>query len=113
MFKYCSDRRLSVAQIQGRVSLMSTIDRQRIAAVRVLAGLGYLFDGSTWKPPVDQMIMSEADAMYTLLMEQADALMGCPEGSAEDDALNGIIAVLQAYETKRWPEGKEPGGKGS
>jgi len=49
--------------------------------------------------------MNEADALHTLLVKRADALMGCIEGSEEE-------AELAAYERKRWPDGKVPGGKG-
>jgi hypothetical protein len=34
-------------------------------------------------------------------------------GITEEEAeLRAIADVLEAYETKRWPDGKEPGGKG-
>jgi hypothetical protein len=38
--------------------------------------------------------------------------VGCVEGFADEDELNGIVSILQDYEAKRWPNGKEPGGKG-
>jgi hypothetical protein len=43
--------------------------------------------------------------MYGVLMSRADALRGCR-------GLTRIVNALEAYETKRWPEGKEAGGKG-
>jgi hypothetical protein len=32
--------------------------------------------------------------------------------SPEEAELEGIVNAIQAYEAKRWPDGKEPGGKG-
>ncbi len=54
----------------------------------------------------------EADAMHTLLVERADALVGCTEGSPEEAGLERLTDVLEAYEAKRWPSGKTAGGKG-
>jgi hypothetical protein len=52
------------------------------------------------------------DRMHGLLMERADALMGCLEGSAEEAELATLTDILEAYERQRWPEGRVPGGKG-
>ena len=38
--------------------------------------------------------------------------MGCIENSRDEDELIAIGEAIEAYELKRWPEGKEPGGKG-
>jgi hypothetical protein len=32
--------------------------------------------------------------------------MGCLEGSEEEVELHEIVTVVEAYERKRWPEGK-------
>jgi hypothetical protein len=40
------------------------------------------------------------------------ALPAAPEGSEQEAELRTIADVLERYEAKRWPEGKEPGGKG-
>jgi hypothetical protein len=54
-------------------------------------------------------LTKEADAMHALLVLRADALMGCTEGSPEEEEL---ASLTDAIEAKRWPEGKIPGGKG-
>ena len=97
---------------------MSMIDRQRIAAVATLEALGYLFSvAEGWTPPAAPMpagllSTAEADAMHTVLMARADALDGCTEGSSEQTERMRIVDVIEAYEAKRWPNGKETGGKG-
>ena len=99
--------------------LMSMIDRQRIAAVATLEALGYVFSvAEGWTAPVNAatpaglLSTAEADAMHTVLMVRADALDGCAEGSPEETELKSIATAIEAYEAKRWPNGKEAGGKG-
>ena len=95
---------------------MSIIDRQRIAAVATLRALGYTFSlAGGWSPPASAgtlLYTSECDGMHGVLMGRADALQGCSEGSPEAAELKRVIDAIEAYEAKRWPEGKEPGGKG-
>jgi hypothetical protein len=104
---------------------MDNIDRQRIAAVRTLEALGFTYryithpagGPGTWAPPTSPAsrtlpLILEADAMHAALVRRADALMGCLEGSEEEEELEAIADVLEAYETRRWPDGKERGGKG-
>jgi hypothetical protein len=50
--------------------------------------------------------------MHGALMRCADAPAGCTESSEEETELRAIVDLLEAYEVKRWPLGKEPGGKG-
>ena len=44
-------------------------------------------------------------------MLRADAIEGCPENSEEAGELAMIAEALEAYECKRWPDGKVPDGK--
>ena len=50
--------------------------------------------------------------MHALLVLRADKLDGCVEGSEEVTELRMLTEVVTAYEEKRWPDGKVPGGKG-
>jgi hypothetical protein len=91
------------------------LDKQRIEAVRMLEGLGYAYQDGEWLPTVvapPVPVTAEADAMHGALMRRADALAGCTKGSDEEGELETIVDLLEAYEAKRWPLGKEPGGKG-
>ena len=91
---------------------MSTIDRQRIAAVKALEAMGYRFREDKWLVPDATGGSPEADAMHALLVHRADQLEGYIEGSAEEQEYLAIASAIDAYEQKRWPEGKIPGGKG-
>ena len=95
---------------------MSTIDKQRIAAVRAMEALGFAFDGIEWTAPAGPARIcskdAEADAMHSLLVLRADKLAGSPEGSDEQTELKLIADTVSAYEANRWPDGIVPGGKG-
>jgi hypothetical protein len=85
--------------------------------VRALQTLGYSYRGGEWLPPAASPLSFtwEADAMHGTLMRRADALVGCSEGSDEEAELKAIVDLIEAYEAKRWPLGKDPnvpGGKG-
>lgn len=54
----------------------------------------------------------EADRLHALLMDRAEVLSGCLEDTEEEDELKAIADALDAYEARRWPAGKVPGGKG-
>jgi hypothetical protein len=52
------------------------------------------------------------DRMHGLLMERADALMGCLEGSAEEAELAAPTDIIEAYESQRlaaWPNSRRQG----
>jgi hypothetical protein len=96
------------------------IDKQRITAVRTLQALRYVFQRGEWiaasaaSDPAMPVIpvIPEADAMHGLLMRRTDVLAGCTESSENEAELKTTVDCLEAYEAKRWPLGKEPGGKG-
>jgi hypothetical protein len=75
--------------------------------------LGYTFADGEWHPPSRMTVsaMQESDRMHALLVERADALDGCAQSSPEAKEREIIADVLEAYEAKRWPAGKECGGK--
>jgi hypothetical protein len=52
------------------------------------------------------------DRMHGLLMERADALMGCTENSPEETELAALTDIIEAYQRQRWPAGRIPGGNG-
>jgi hypothetical protein len=99
---------------------MINIDKRRIAAVRKLEALGYSFRDGEWVPAstpsmseAPQSVMTAAsDAIHGALVQRADALEGCTEGSDEEAELKAVVDAIEAYEAVRWPLGKEPGGKG-
>jgi hypothetical protein len=50
--------------------------------------------------------------MHALLVVRADMLMSAPQESYAATELESITDAIDAYEAKRWPRGKIPGGKG-
>jgi hypothetical protein len=91
---------------------MNDIDRQRISAVKKLHELGLAWHGDAWQRPNDWDLLSKTDAMHALLVQRADHLEGSSEGSPGRAELDAIIEAVAAYEERRWPLGKVPGGKG-
>ena len=83
---------------------MSNIDRQRIAAVRLLEAMGYVFRDHEWTGPAIPSTF-EADALHALLVLRADAIEGFTKGSEEEREFALIAETVEAYESKRWPEG--------
>jgi hypothetical protein len=91
---------------------MGNVDRQRIGAVKTLSGPGRAWQKHARRREDHAEFTSEADAMHALLVRRADDLAGSNEGSAEAAELVAIVDAIEAYEGKRWPLGKVPGGKG-
>ena len=75
------------------------------AAKKTTACAAYLIDAVSHLADV-------TDRMHGLLMERADALMGCTENSPEEAELAALTDVIEAYERHRWSEGRISGGKG-
>ena len=92
---------------------MSDIDRQRISGVKLLESLGYVFRAGEWQGPAHSLdLTAEADLMHAMLVTRADALEGFTESSPEEAEYAAIAELVETYEAKRWPEGREPKGKG-
>ena len=88
-----------------------SVDKMRVEAVKVLQSLGYRWDGTKWTSD-GEPFWPEADRLHALLMDRAEVLSGCLEDTEEEDELKAIADALDAYEARRWPAGKVPGGKG-
>ena len=56
-------------------------------------------------------LTAEADLMHGMLVTRADALEGFTENSPEETEYAAIAELVEMYEAKRWPEGREPKGK--
>jgi hypothetical protein len=91
---------------------MNTIDRQIMSAARALEGDDAPTRFLSPAGAAPGAMLRAADSMHAVLVSRADALMGCTEGSAEEEELANITDAIEVYETFRWPEGKIPGGKG-
>jgi hypothetical protein len=78
------------------------IDRQCVAAVRLLGSLGYASHDDAWafsaEPPgaVAEPLpfTAEADALHGALMRRADALAGLTENSEEEGELKTNVEAL-------------------
>ena len=58
------------------------------------------------------MSRTSAWLQHGVLVQRADALEGCTEGSDEEAELKQVVNAIEAYEAIRWPTGKTAGGKG-
>jgi hypothetical protein len=87
---------------------MNNIDKQIMAAERDLDAFAH----GGFTPAWAQLLQTPADHMHALLVERADARVGCPEGSPEEAELATLTDAIEAYETVRWPDGKTERGKG-
>jgi hypothetical protein len=52
------------------------------------------------------------DKMHAYLIERADALAAHADNPRAEAELERVVALIEAYEAKRWPSGKMAGGKG-
>jgi hypothetical protein len=59
-----------------------------------------------------QLFWREADAMLAYLIERTDALAAHANNPRAEAELERVVALIEAYEAKRWPDGKMAGGKG-
>jgi len=87
---------------------MNNLDRKIAAAERDLDAFAHGDSASPWA----EMMQSPADRMHALLVERADALMGCTEGSSEEVELATLTDAIEAYQAVRWSDGKTGGVKG-
>ena len=95
---------------------MSMIDKERIAAVRKLQAMGYAFDGSDWQPPEDiheskLIAWTQADALHAKLVQLADTLLGCSEGSLQEVVHYALTKAINGYQSARWPQGRVADGQ--
>ena len=82
---------------------MSTIEEQRVAAVRKLEQLGYTFAAGDWMHPADEpaaVIPAITDQRHALLVARADQLTGCPEESSGAREPEAIIDAIEAYDAR-------------
>ena len=86
---------------------MNNLDTKIAAAERDLDA----FDHGGFTPAWAELLQTPADKMHALLVERADALMGCTEGSPEEAELATLTDVIEGYEAVRWPDGKLARGK--
>jgi len=83
-----------------------TIDRQRLAAVALLQGLGYKWTGTAWVPAAQstgsmQAVLEAADALHGIVADRAAVLAGCIEESPEQEELAALGDALERYEAAR------------
>ena len=96
---------------------MSMVDKERIAAVRTLQTMGYTFDGANWLPPAPAgtapklVAWTEADALHAKLVQLADTLDGCAEGSLQEAVRYALTKAINGYQSVRWPQGRVTDGQ--
>ena len=57
---------------------MSSIDRQRIEAVRLLQARGYTFEDGGWQPPRGGAQPAlEGDAIHAMMVRRVETIAGC------------------------------------
>jgi hypothetical protein len=71
---------------------MNNLDKQIMAAERELDASAH----GGFTPAWAELLQTPADHMLALLVERADALMGCPEGSPEEAELATLTDAIEA-----------------
>ena len=92
---------------------MSTIDRQRIAAVKTLEAMGYRFRLTTNGLPPTQL--ADHRKLTPCMRYSSTAQTGwmvAPKARRRSRSYSAIVSAIVAYEQRRWPDGKTAGGKG-
>ena len=66
---------------------------------------GDSYQGGEWVPALPSaaagprsLMTAEADAMHGVLVQRADALEGCTEGSDEEAEFKRVVDAIKAYE---------------
>jgi hypothetical protein len=92
---------------------VSNIDKKRITAVRKLEELGYTFANNDWMHRDNDVARAPAitDALHAPLLERADDLEGCTEGSDAEREFATITDAIEAYKAVL-PLGRTKDGKG-
>ena len=108
---------VKVASADEWMSVMSKLPEEKVKEAFAKLLSEYDYRNGEWLPvsaamPSPVPLTFEADAMHGALRRRANALMGCTDGSEVEAELIAIVGLIEAYEAKRWPLGKEPGGKG-
>jgi len=90
---------------------MSSIDRQRVTAVRNPKRMGIAFAGSQCTQPTNDPapLITAADMLHALLVKRAveitELLASSVECAEEQRELAAIIDAIEAYKKVRWPTG--------
>ena len=93
---------------------MSNIDKQRVAAVRMLEAMGYMFAAIDWQPAADhsRVCCAIRRRAARLLVTGPTRLAAALKARWRNGALRAITDAIDGYELVRWPDGKVPDGKG-
>ena len=57
--------------------------------------------------PGEPFPWDEADRMFTLLVKRAAELAHCRMGSPHEEEFDRLASAIEAYEEKRWPQGRK------
>jgi hypothetical protein len=91
---------------------MSTIDRQRIAAVKALEAMGYRFRDDKWLAPTQTADRRKLTPCTRCLSTARISWRGASRGRRRSRS-SAIVSAIVAYEQRRWPGGKTGAAKAS